>query len=221
MASRHRTGMTLWGIFRFSLVLLRQRRASRTRLRGHDRADKQAAVGCNLSCERNAFQGHVAFVQVGWRYFRLNLSCERNAFQGKYVDPQYLSTIIKVLISLARGMLFRESQVTQEKFLEFSVLISLARGMLFRDVLPAGYAYGGFFVLISLARGMLFRVCQKLLAVGPFSKCLNLSCERNAFQGCSKRTYREFLFNVLISLARGMLFRDIKNRKVHVGDLMS
>jgi len=38
-------------------VLLRQRRVKRDHLRDHFRADKQAAVGCNLSCESIAFQG--------------------------------------------------------------------------------------------------------------------------------------------------------------------
>ena len=47
----------------------------------HDRTDHLAAVGCNLSCESNAFQ-------VGEEYFTVKS--------------------VEVLISLARVMLFRE-----------------------------------------------------------------------------------------------------------------
>ncbi len=61
----------------------------------------------------------------------LNLSCERNAFQGSNglirVDVD-----ISVLISLARGMLFRGVYRNAKKEYEAIVLISLARGMLFR-----------------------------------------------------------------------------------------
>ena len=66
-----------------SLVLLRLRRVKQDRLRDHFRADKQAAVGCNLSCERNAFQGETSFTVELMGLHGLNLSCERNAFQGE------------------------------------------------------------------------------------------------------------------------------------------
>ena len=41
-----------------AVVLLRQRRVKRTNSFVHFRAEKQAAVGCHLSCESNAFQGN-------------------------------------------------------------------------------------------------------------------------------------------------------------------
>ena len=96
----------------------------------HDRTDHLAAVGCNLSCESNAFQGtnwpmkmvytvsvliSLARVMLFRNYKTdiskrsiksLNLSCESNAFQ---VGEDYFTVkSVEVLISLARVMLFRE-----------------------------------------------------------------------------------------------------------------
>ena len=61
-------------------------------------------------------------------------------------------------------------------------------------------------VSISLARGKLFR--GMILVVTALTVLsLNLSCERNAFQGCVTGLIRTACDYVLISLARGMLFR--------------
>ena len=48
----------------------------------HDRTDHLAAVGCNLSCESNAFQGDLDADEATAEVIGLNLSCESNAFQG-------------------------------------------------------------------------------------------------------------------------------------------
>ncbi len=99
--------------------------------RGHSICSSCFGPGrLNLSCESNAFQG---CQQEGLDLIKregLNLSCESNAFQGSSVIMN-CARVGKVLISLARVMLFRVR--SDESFQGSSrVLISLARVMLFR-----------------------------------------------------------------------------------------
>ena len=58
-----------------------------------------------------------------------NLSCERNAFQGEKAMEE-LNSHIRVLISLARVMLFRDFSLRKTIKNWKRVLISLARGLL-------------------------------------------------------------------------------------------
>ena len=65
----------------------------------------------------------------------LNLSCESNAFQGNMMFIVHVAQKKRVLISLARVMLFRGHWTIKDGWKSINVLISLARVMLFRAML--------------------------------------------------------------------------------------
>ena len=90
------------------LVLLRQRRASRTRLHGHDRADKQATARLALRRKARAAE-MLAFPlpSLGADNRRLSSLLREECFSGEQVEHIVQTESPEVLISLARAMLFR------------------------------------------------------------------------------------------------------------------